>query len=244
MKSCPRCDRKYTDDSLLFCLEDGAKLVKGYDPEATQISPFPPVAAPPPTVGYVAPQLIQVTPPPPPEPLRQKKRSPLVVVALVVGALAVGLVIGGFVIRRLISPSTDSTLNEPRSVSRTTPDATPTPTPTASPKTSPSTTPTATPTPTPTVTPGAADADEQRCVLYNDKSDKAVVRTRLNCDTRDCDSDASTISTEYPDNTPVNVYKGSSVRGSKFTWVKVKIKGSGPGPGTSVWVASTKIKCS
>lgn len=41
MKRCPTCGNTYTNDELLFCLEDGAKLVRlsdsrqGFDPEAT-----------------------------------------------------------------------------------------------------------------------------------------------------------------------------------------------------------------
>lgn len=67
----------------------------------------------------------------------------------------------------------------------------------------------------------------------------SVVRVRVNCDTQDCDTDASTIAGEYPDNTPIRVVKGTSVRGARFMWVKVVITGSG----RVVWVASSKIKC-
>jgi protein-disulfide isomerase len=35
MKSCPQCNKEYADDSLRFCLEDGAKLVKVSQPPAT-----------------------------------------------------------------------------------------------------------------------------------------------------------------------------------------------------------------
>ncbi len=35
MKQCPRCNRTYTDDTLNFCLEDGAALVSAFDTEAT-----------------------------------------------------------------------------------------------------------------------------------------------------------------------------------------------------------------
>src|SRR4029453_8022813 len=39
MKSCPTCNRTYTDASLNFCLEDGTPLVSsaapGFDPNAT-----------------------------------------------------------------------------------------------------------------------------------------------------------------------------------------------------------------
>src|SRR5258708_18944860 len=35
MKSCPKCKKEYADDSLRFCLEDGAKVVKVSQPAAT-----------------------------------------------------------------------------------------------------------------------------------------------------------------------------------------------------------------
>src|SRR4030081_3442918 len=35
MKSCPQCNKEYADNSLRFCLEDGAKLVKVSQPDAT-----------------------------------------------------------------------------------------------------------------------------------------------------------------------------------------------------------------
>src|SRR5690348_7869463 len=38
MKRCPTCNRSYADDTLAFCLEDGAPLRADYDPEATVIA--------------------------------------------------------------------------------------------------------------------------------------------------------------------------------------------------------------
>lgn len=35
MKSCPTCNRIYTDDTLTYCLEDGAILATAYDPQST-----------------------------------------------------------------------------------------------------------------------------------------------------------------------------------------------------------------
>lgn len=35
MKSCPSCNRTYADDTLTFCLNDGALLSAPYDPQAT-----------------------------------------------------------------------------------------------------------------------------------------------------------------------------------------------------------------
>src|SRR5258708_16953728 len=42
MKRCPNCNRKYKDDTLKFCLEDGATLsvaARNADPPATEIMP-------------------------------------------------------------------------------------------------------------------------------------------------------------------------------------------------------------
>ena len=73
----------------------------------------------------------------------------------------------------------------------------------------------------------------------NDKSDKNVVNVREYCDTRNCELDASTIAGEYPDNTDIRVVSGSNVQTARFTWVKVVVTATG----RTVWVASTKIKC-
>ncbi len=38
MKTCPACNRTYDDDSLVYCLDDGARLARGLggsDPNAT-----------------------------------------------------------------------------------------------------------------------------------------------------------------------------------------------------------------
>lgn len=78
MKRCPTCNRTYTDESLMFCADDGTRLV-------SEAAPAEPVNAPPssqPTIAY--------TPPPPaasyqPTP---KKRKWLAVIALVFGVLA------------------------------------------------------------------------------------------------------------------------------------------------------------
>ena len=50
MKRCPTCNRTYADDTLSFCLQDGAQLEADNDPEATVIAqprpPAPPVPGP------------------------------------------------------------------------------------------------------------------------------------------------------------------------------------------------------
>jgi len=39
MKTCPTCNRTYGDETLIFCLEDGARLSGPYDPRATLPGP-------------------------------------------------------------------------------------------------------------------------------------------------------------------------------------------------------------
>jgi hypothetical protein len=39
MKSCPKCNRTYFDETFAFCLADGTLLTAPFDPEATQVLP-------------------------------------------------------------------------------------------------------------------------------------------------------------------------------------------------------------
>ena len=238
MKQCPRCNRNYADEALSYCLEDGAMLVKKYDPEATLVTPYTPSPVVPPTVAYKPPPAVTpiqppvfapaVTAPPP------RSRSGLLVGVLIVIALAVGLTIGGIIFQRSNTTTSASPAVSPAEDPVATHTTTPTPVPAAT---------ASTPAPPQTTTPASnsgksTTAQDQECILYNDKNDKSVVRVRVNCDSRNCDNDVSTIAGEYPDNTPIRV-SGDSVLGSRFTWVKVVITSSGQ----TVWVASSKIKC-
>src|SRR4051812_16685401 len=74
MKICPTCSRKYEDDSLGFCLDDGARLAQGRDPEATwhlpetvneprRSDPVPPTTASPPATITARPEHFQALPP-------------------------------------------------------------------------------------------------------------------------------------------------------------------------------------
>src|SRR5438132_14190134 len=45
MKTCPTCYRKYSDDSLAFCLDDGSPLSLSYDSEATRVIPPPTIVS-------------------------------------------------------------------------------------------------------------------------------------------------------------------------------------------------------
>jgi hypothetical protein len=49
MKSCPTCNRTFSDETLSFCLVDGAILSAPFDPHATLTIPEPRQTEPPPT---------------------------------------------------------------------------------------------------------------------------------------------------------------------------------------------------
>lgn len=70
MKTCPTCNRTYNDDTLSFCLHDGAILMSGAaDPQATQRIPVPPKTDPQASNDiYTAPTW---SPPPPQAPASQ-----------------------------------------------------------------------------------------------------------------------------------------------------------------------------
>ncbi|HEX6188540.1 MAG TPA: DUF4190 domain-containing protein [Pyrinomonadaceae bacterium] len=80
MKRCPTCNRTYTDESLLFCADDGTQLV-------TESAPAEPFNAPPssqPTIAF------NPTTPPPASSYQRtpKKKKWLAVIALAFGLLA------------------------------------------------------------------------------------------------------------------------------------------------------------
>ena len=85
MKRCTTCNRTFTDESLLFCADDGTQLVS----EAAPAEPFNATPASLPTIAAPAPY----TPPPPPPPASSyqptpKKKKWLAVIALALGLLA------------------------------------------------------------------------------------------------------------------------------------------------------------
>lgn len=113
MKQCPTCHRTYTDDTLVYCLDDGSVLAAAYDPQATQIiapprrtDPMPTaVFLPPTTASPQQPQAFAPSPlppqPAPPTPPRQGVNP--VVVYVLVALLA--LVVGGGVVALLLRPA-------------------------------------------------------------------------------------------------------------------------------------------
>ena len=67
MKSCPTCNRTYSDDTFTFCLSDGALLSAPYDPQATLVIPARatdprPAVDPQPTSPPEAPELAPTMP--------------------------------------------------------------------------------------------------------------------------------------------------------------------------------------
>jgi hypothetical protein len=51
MKQCPQCSRRYNDETVTFCLDDGTRLTSSYDPQATLMLPQARVTAPSPAVA-------------------------------------------------------------------------------------------------------------------------------------------------------------------------------------------------
>lgn len=96
MKRCPSCNRNYTDETLLYCLEDGTPLVADQTTAPTLMMP----AEPPPTIAYdtgrvttpTVPPAWTTTTPPPTAPPQQQKRK---VWPWVLGVLVVLLIFGG-----------------------------------------------------------------------------------------------------------------------------------------------------
>lgn len=83
MKQCPTCNRTYADETLTFCLDDGAPLIASYDAEATQRIPAPRTTNPPPTeaAGYSLPRV---------EPVRPAGNPALMYIIIALLALLVG----------------------------------------------------------------------------------------------------------------------------------------------------------
>jgi hypothetical protein len=55
MRQCPVCRRAYTDETVVFCLDDGTRLTSGYDPQATLIIPDSRLTSTAPTIDATSP---------------------------------------------------------------------------------------------------------------------------------------------------------------------------------------------
>lgn len=126
MKSCPNCNRTYADDTLTFCLVDGAILSAPFDPQATLRMPAARTTNPPPT--EISPAAASQ------KPLAQTRQSsPVKFIAIAAAAILAGGVITFLVLnsRRAATGSTTQTAkpsNSPTPVSEKTQTAQPSPT--------------------------------------------------------------------------------------------------------------------
>ncbi|HKQ52381.1 MAG TPA: hypothetical protein VJT74_08440 [Pyrinomonadaceae bacterium] len=140
MKSCPTCRRIYADDTLRFCLEDGAPLSADVRPgtERTQALPTEEARAPAPTKVLDDPALAPTLPARDfsaatlrrREPPRAERRSTTSVVALTVVATVLLLGLGGVIAWQMMK---DDKKVEGNGNANPTPSQTATPTPQPSP---------------------------------------------------------------------------------------------------------------
>jgi hypothetical protein len=147
MKSCPTCNRTYSDDTITFCLVDGSILSAPYDPEATQSFSYPQDTEPSRVANTIPsssslPGFI-------PEPeqnqgsgKRSRKRG-LIFGVVIILVLTIGLIIGLgwnslFGTNNSQAKQFDSANQNNNTVAKTSPTAIPRATPTATPQGSPS----------------------------------------------------------------------------------------------------------
>ena len=153
MKVCPTCDQTFNDDSLMFCLLDGAPLV------TTQSQPT--VVMPPPVTQSTvtsAPATGAFAPPP------KKSKTPLIV-GLVIVVMMIGIVAVAGILWLFLSNRGDAANGNRNGVI-----ASPTPKAATAPKATPS--PLATPVASPTVagakpTPTKEESDEVTPITWN-----------------------------------------------------------------------------
>lgn len=80
----------------------------------------------------------------------------------------------------------------------------------------------------------------QNCRLDDGGRGYGQVNVRIDCDTLDCENDASTVSGSYPNDTPVRLISGKSgVQTPNFKWLAVRLTDEK----RDVWVSSTKLVC-
>jgi hypothetical protein len=133
MKQCPACNRTYADDSITFCLADGALLSASYDPDATQRIPARLTNPPPTEVLTAQPAPTEVLPHylPQAQPVRANNSTKYLLVALLLI-----FVVGGILALVLINqkkPSASSSTNSSSAVGNTSANANAKPTETRAP---------------------------------------------------------------------------------------------------------------
>lgn len=133
MKQCPTCNRTYADDSITFCLADGALLSAPYDPDATQRIPARLTSPPPTEVLTAQPLPTEVLPPylPQAQPVRASNSSKYLLAALLV--ILVGGGILAVVLLNRKTPSANSTALSSNTVGNTSANANVKPTETRAP---------------------------------------------------------------------------------------------------------------
>lgn len=145
MKSCPACQSTYTDDSLVYCLTDGATLSALHDPQQTLRIPAAQNTDPAPTQVLSPSQPANATPtlqstipasPPPLYPALQRPQPPAkqgfhTVLILVVGVLLGGL-LAVIIAVGFRGPGNDNAIENRSASSSPTTNVRPTATPTAS----------------------------------------------------------------------------------------------------------------
>ena len=100
MKQCPTCQHIYTDETLIYCLDDGATLYTPYDPQATQHLPGARPTAPTPGGFNFPPYSPSVAPQP---------RSNRWLIYLLLCLVLVGIGIGVFALVKSRQGTTDGT---------------------------------------------------------------------------------------------------------------------------------------
>jgi hypothetical protein len=157
MKICPTCSRKYEDETLVFCLDDGSRLAQGRDPQATwhlpeqpvnesrRSGPVPPTTPSPPATITARPEHFQALPqqPAPPQTYSEERSrsSALPWILGIVVILGISGVLIAWIVTRgpservaVIYPSPTPTVEVMRSPDTyRTPETTVTPTPIANP---------------------------------------------------------------------------------------------------------------
>lgn len=151
MKVCPTCDTTFNDDSLMFCLHDGAQLIAG---EGTPTVVIIPQSASGRTAPSVPTAAVYVPPP-------KKSNTPLIVVLTVVVTVILIAAVAG-ILWLFLSNRGDAANGNRNGVN-----ASPTPKPSATPKPSPSTTATPAASPITKQTPAKQESDEVTPINWN-----------------------------------------------------------------------------
>ena len=250
MKQCAVCSRTYTDETLEFCLDDGARLFLVRESETTLVrgaTPPPPAWPPQP---LPPPDWSQQPTPVQPVPTAKSRAWIPLALALIAAGILIGsaLVLLVYMNQPSSPPVSEAENRTPAPTPKTRPGTTPTPdsiatpTPKATPKVTPTPAAKETPEakPSPTVEPTAKPTPKPGgCIIANDDANQPDVNLRANCHVKSCDEDNSTIIGTARNGTSVTVNRQvAPVKGRNFAWQQVTLSG-----GRTAWVAASKIRC-